>query len=219
MRFVSVGSNIASVRLRHEPVHRDVAVVHRHGGHDEGLQRERDGRRAGVLAQQGVVVAAAVAEAPPVPVEGEAGNNNEVERVRRRPVRGGRLPDAERSRGQAGARRIPGQAVPAGRRVPGRNGHSPAGTAARGQDARRGGLPRRGEVERDGPRGAEGRQADKPRRRAGGPRGKAARAQGLAHPPQAAAQRRLAGQDGASGARGVLLRDSQASMRLRIVSS
>jgi len=201
-----------------EPVHRHVVRGHRHGGNEEGVEREAD-RRGAAAAQEGVVVSAAMAEASAAPVEGEAGHDDEVERAPADPARMRRLRDAERAGGRRGARREPGEAVAAQGGVPRRDGDAPAGAPAGREDPRRRGLPRCGEVERDRAGAVEHRQADEPRRGAGGARGEPARGQGLAEPAHAAAQGRLARQDGASGVRGAFLRDSQASMRLRIVSS
>lgn len=164
-------------------------------------------------------MSAAVAEAAAAPVEGEAGYDDQVERAPADPARPRGLRDAERSGGRRGARREPREAVAPRGGVPRRDGHAPAGAPAGREDPRRRGLPGRGQVERDRAGGAEDRQADEPRRGAGGARGEPARGQGLAEPAHAAAQGRLARQDGASGVRGAFLRDSQASMRLRIVSS
>jgi hypothetical protein len=225
MCVVSVGSSIGfrtaarrGSRFGHEPVHPDVLRVHGDGGNDEGVDRESDGRGA-MRGQQGIVVAAAVAQAPAVPVEGESGDDDEVQPSRPRPVRVLGLPDAERSGHEPGARGEPRQAVPARDRIPRRHGDPPARPAAGAQDRARGGLARGGQVDGGGAGGTKRRQADEARRGPGRTGREVARVDRRAEPAHAATERRLAAQDGTSGARGVLLWAAQASIRRRRVSS
>ncbi len=192
--------------------------VHRNGGNHEGVEREADGCRDPGL-QHRIVVAAPMAEAPAVRVEGESGDDDEVQLSRPHPVRVRGLPDAERSGHEPGARGEPREAVPAQGRIPRRYRDLPARPAAGEQDRAGGGLARGGQVDCDGAGGTKRRQADKARRSPGRTGCEVARVDRRAEPAHATTERRLADQDGASGARGVLLRASQASIRRRMVSS
>lgn len=205
-------------RFRHKPARPHVAAGHRNGGNHEGVERESN-RRGAVGAEHRVVVAAAVSEAPAAPIEGKPGNDDEVQFALPHPVHARGLPDAERSDDEPGAQREPCKAVTPGDRVPRRHRDPPARSAAGGQNRSGGGLARGGEVERHRARGAEGREAHKARRGPLRPGREIARTERGALPAHEAAQVRLADQDGASGARGVLLRASHAAMRRRMVSS
>ncbi len=191
---------------------------HRNGGNHEGVERESN-RRDAVGAEERIVVPAAVAEAPAARVEGEPGNDNEVQFALPHPVRARGLPDAERSGGEPGARGEPREAVPARGRIPRRHRDLPARPAAGAQDRAGGGLARGGQVDRDGAGGTKRRQTDEARRSPGRTGCEVARVDRRAEPAHATTERRLANQDGTSGARGVLLRASQASIRRRMVSS